>query len=576
MNMRIVFAGAFALLSLTAVSAQRRGGAARPPTRCRSASSVPSSATASRRSPACPAIRRSTTPAPRRAASGRRPTAASAGRRCSTACRSPRSARSRSRRPTRTSSGPAPAKRGRSATATSSATASTSRPTPARRGRTWASTRPAASAASSSIRRTPTSSSPARSAASPAPQQERGVFRTTDGGQHWERVLFVDENTGCSGLSMDAKNPRTLFAGTWQVEMHPWAMLSGGAGQRRLRVARRRRDLDEDRGRRACRKSPLGKIDVAVAPTDSNRVYALIQTDDQGSVWRSDDGGGSWRVVNWSRELIGRAGYYIHLAVSPATRTKCSSPTARSSSRSTAARRSAASTGAATTTTSGGIRRTPIASRSRTTPASRSRRSTAAARSACSCRSARCITSPSTTRCRTTSTRTCRTTARCADRRSPPEGAGAGYNGSGNAWDHGLGGCESGFTAPDPADPEHRLGDLLRQQGHALRPPHEDRALGRAGDDHARLAADTTRSTAATGRRRSRSIRSITTTSTTAARSSSHTNNGGQSWQVISPDLSTQDPRTHHARRAASSATTSGSSRRRWSSRSRRRRSRRG
>ena len=55
-----------------------------------------------------------------------------------------------------------------------------------------------------------------------APQQERGVFRTTDGGQRWDRVLFVDENTGCSGLSMDAKNPRTIWAATWQVEMHPW------------------------------------------------------------------------------------------------------------------------------------------------------------------------------------------------------------------------------------------------------------------------------------------------------------------------------------------------------------------
>ena len=62
------------------------------------------------------------------------------------------------------------------------------------------------------------------------PQQERGVFRTTDGGEHWDRVLFVDENTGCSGLSMDAKNSRTLFAGTWQVEMHPWAEISGGPG----------------------------------------------------------------------------------------------------------------------------------------------------------------------------------------------------------------------------------------------------------------------------------------------------------------------------------------------------------
>src|SRR6516164_6460193 len=62
------------------------------------------------------------------------------------------------------------------------------------------------------------------------PQEERGVFRTTDGGEHWERVLFVDKTTGCSGLSMDAKNPQKLMVGTWQVEMHTYAELSGGAG----------------------------------------------------------------------------------------------------------------------------------------------------------------------------------------------------------------------------------------------------------------------------------------------------------------------------------------------------------
>jgi len=148
------------------------------------------------------------------------------------------------------------------------------------------------------------------------PQQERGVFRTTDGGQHWERVLFVDENTGCSGLAMDPNNPRTLFAGTWQVEMHTWAMFSGGPGSGVF--------VSRDGGSKWTRieghglpKSPLGKIDVAVAPSNSNRVYALIQTKDQGSLWRSDDGGESWRVVNWQRGLIGRAGYYIRLAVSP-------------------------------------------------------------------------------------------------------------------------------------------------------------------------------------------------------------------------------------------------------------------
>jgi len=147
------------------------------------------------------------------------------------------------------------------------------------------------------------------------PQQERGVFRTLDGGQHWERVLFAGENIGCSGLSMDAHNSHTLFAGMWQVEMHTWAELSGGPGSG-VYVSR-------DGGTKWTRieehglpKSPLGKIDVAVAPTNPNRVFALIQTKDQGSVWRSDDAGEHWKAINFQRALIGRAGYYIRIAVS--------------------------------------------------------------------------------------------------------------------------------------------------------------------------------------------------------------------------------------------------------------------
>src|SRR5262245_54464369 len=62
------------------------------------------------------------------------------------------------------------------------------------------------------------------------PQQERGVFRTSDGGATWKRVLFVDEKTGCSGLAMDANDPNTLFAGAWQVELHTWGEFSGGPG----------------------------------------------------------------------------------------------------------------------------------------------------------------------------------------------------------------------------------------------------------------------------------------------------------------------------------------------------------
>ena len=147
------------------------------------------------------------------------------------------------------------------------------------------------------------------------PQQERGVYRTNDGGQRWQRVLFAGENTGCSGLSMDAHDPHTLIAGMWQIEMHTWGEYSGGAhsgiyishdsGTKWTRL--------EERG---LPDAPLGKIDVAIAPTNSNRIYALIQTKDQGSVWRSDDAGKQWKRVNSQRALTGRAGYYIRLAVS--------------------------------------------------------------------------------------------------------------------------------------------------------------------------------------------------------------------------------------------------------------------
>jgi photosystem II stability/assembly factor-like uncharacterized protein len=148
------------------------------------------------------------------------------------------------------------------------------------------------------------------------PQQDRGVFRTTDGGQHWDRMLFAAENVGCSGLSMDAHNPRTLFAGMWQVEMHTYGEFSGGPGSGIW--------VSHDGGTKWTRieehglpHAPLGKIDVAVAPTNSNRVFALIQTKDQGSLWRSDDAGEHWKAINYQRALIGRAGYYVRLAVSP-------------------------------------------------------------------------------------------------------------------------------------------------------------------------------------------------------------------------------------------------------------------
>src|SRR5262249_58129192 len=98
------------------------------------------------------------------------------------------------------------------------------------------------------------------------PQPARGVFKPPDGGRTWQRSLFVDENTGCSGLSIDAHDPNVLVAGTWQVELHTWIENSGGPGSAVY--------LTRDGGaswkklENGLPKTPLGKIDVAIAPSD--------------------------------------------------------------------------------------------------------------------------------------------------------------------------------------------------------------------------------------------------------------------------------------------------------------------
>ena len=112
------------------------------------------------------------------------------------------------------------------------------------------------------------------------PQPERGVFRTTDGGKTWDRVLFVDENTGCSDIAMNPKNPRILLAGMWQVEVHAWGYDSGGPGSGLF--------LSRDGGttwKRVTNGMPkqavgVGKVGVAIAPSNPNRMYALIETGD--------------------------------------------------------------------------------------------------------------------------------------------------------------------------------------------------------------------------------------------------------------------------------------------------------
>jgi photosystem II stability/assembly factor-like uncharacterized protein len=148
------------------------------------------------------------------------------------------------------------------------------------------------------------------------PQPERGVYRTSDGGKTWERVLFVDEDTGASDLAMDPSNPRILFAGTWPIDIKTWGRKSGGPGGG-VFVSRDGGTSWKRIEKHGLPGPPLGKIAVAVAASDPQRVYALIETGERGSLWRSDDGGTQWKNVSASRLLNERPHYYTRMLVMP-------------------------------------------------------------------------------------------------------------------------------------------------------------------------------------------------------------------------------------------------------------------
>ncbi len=160
-----------------------------------------------------------------------------------------------------------------------------------------------------------------------APQPQIGIYRTMDGGATWEHVLFVNDSTGASDLVMDPNNPRILFAGFWQVQVRTWGRTSGGAGSGIWKSTDGGTTWTRLKGAGLPTRQ-VGKVGLAMSRANSNRIYALIETGDgvpavniaqpdSGRLFRSDDGGSSWQLVSFDRQVAGRTHYYSRMGVMP-------------------------------------------------------------------------------------------------------------------------------------------------------------------------------------------------------------------------------------------------------------------
>jgi len=152
--------------------------------------------------------------------------------------------------------------------------------------------------------------------------EERGVYRTRNGGASWEKVLFVADSVGAVDLAMNPRNPREIYAGMWRAERKPWTLIDasrdGGlwktedGGDTWVRLT----DPSMDNGLPS--ETLFGRIGLAVSPADPQRAWALISAPDpHGGIWRTDDGGESWQKVNRDRRFRQRHWYYSHLEADP-------------------------------------------------------------------------------------------------------------------------------------------------------------------------------------------------------------------------------------------------------------------
>ena len=148
------------------------------------------------------------------------------------------------------------------------------------------------------------------------PNQQRGVFRSIDGGENWERILFVNDEAGAVDLVIDPNNPRVLYASTWKIKRTPYSLESGGEGSGIWKSVDGGDNWTEITRNPGLPKGTIGISGVAVSPVDSNRVWAIVEAA-EGGVFRSENAGETWRRINEDRNLRQRAWYYSRIYAGP-------------------------------------------------------------------------------------------------------------------------------------------------------------------------------------------------------------------------------------------------------------------
>src|SRR4029079_9855309 len=149
-----------------------------------------------------------------------------------------------------------------------------------------------------------------------APNPDRGVFRSKDGGKTWDKVLFRDTRTGAIDLVLDPNSPQVIYAALWEAYRNSWQRASGGPGSGSFKSTDGGDHWTEISRNPGLPKAMLGKIGLSVSGADSNRVYAQIEAED-GGFFSSDDAGATWKKVTERRDLRQRAFYYTRVYADP-------------------------------------------------------------------------------------------------------------------------------------------------------------------------------------------------------------------------------------------------------------------